>query len=340
MGRQTKHNHIVTPEKMKLVCQENKDLLDEFIMYLETAGKKDGTILGYKNDIETFYCWNLDKNKNKFFVDIVKKDFMFYQNFCIKQLGVSSTRYRRMRSSLSSMANYVENFLDDDYPDFKNVVNKVEVPAKSEVREKSIFEPEELQSLLDYLVETNQYQKACCLALAMGSGNRKSELLRFRVDHFVDENIVHGSWWKTHDKLAIKGQGDKRKNRYVLISQFKPYFDLWMSERKEKGIECDELFVSKRYGEWTPLTTSALDGWAEQFTKFLNKPYYWHSQRHYFTTQLQKQGLPPDVVKEIIGWESLDMVSIYTDIDADDKLGKYFDENGMKKVEKKNLSDL
>ena len=52
MGRETKHNHIITDEKMKLVCQENKDLLDEFIMYLETTGKKEGTVKGYKNDID------------------------------------------------------------------------------------------------------------------------------------------------------------------------------------------------------------------------------------------------------------------------------------------------
>lgn len=340
MGRKTEQNHIVTPEKMAMVCKENKRLLDEFIMYLETAGKKDGTIKGYKNDIEIFFCWNLDNNENKFFVNIGKRDYMYYQNYCIKKSGLSPTRYRRMRSALSSMANYVENMLDDTYENFKNNVNKVEVPQKTEVREKTIFEPEELNELLDYLVENKQYQKACCLALGMATGNRKSELLRFKMSYFKDENIVHGSWWKTPEKVAIKGRGDKRKHRYILISQFKPYLDLLIEWRKEKGIECDEMFVSKKKGEWKPVTVSALDGWAENFTKILGKHFYWHSLRHFFTTELQKQGLPQDVVKEIIGWESLDMVEIYTDLDADDKLGKYFDENGIKKVESKSMSDL
>lgn len=340
MGRQTKHNHIVTPEKINLVCQENKDLLDEFIMYLETTGKKEGTILGYRNDIEIFYCWNLEKNKNKPFVEIGKREFMFYQNFCVKQLGLSSTRYRRMRSALSSMANYIENLLDDVYPNFKNYVNRVEAPPKSEVREKTIFEPEELQKLLDHLVETRQYQRACCVALGMASGNRKSELLRFRMDHFVDDNIVLGCWWKTHDKLSIKGRGDHKAHRYVRISQFKPYLDLWIEERCRLGIECNDLFVRKDGDTWVGVTTSALDGWAEKFTSILGKHFYWHSLRHFFTTQLSKEGLPADVIKDIIFWSSLDMVQLYNDEDADDKMSRYFNEDGTVKTKKASLGDL
>ena len=34
------------------------------------------------------------------------------------------------------------------------------------------------------------------------------------------------------------------------------------------------------------------------------------------------------------------MVSIYKDIDDDEELGKYFDEDGIKQVEEKKLTDL
>lgn len=173
MGRPTKHNHLGIEEKRHLFNPDNVQLLDEFIMYLETTGKKEGTVKGYRNDIEIYYVWNLEKNKNKAFTDTTKREFMFYQNFCIKQLQVSSTRYRRMRSALSSMANYVENLLDDVYPNFKNTVNRVEAPPKSEVRQKTVFEKEDLQSLLDHLVEKEDYQKACAVALGMATGNRK-----------------------------------------------------------------------------------------------------------------------------------------------------------------------
>ena len=34
------------------------------------------------------------------------------------------------------------------------------------------------------------------------------------------------------------------------------------------------------------------------------------------------------------------MVSIYVDVEADDEIGKYFDENGIKKVEDTSLDQL
>ena len=42
----------------------------------------------------------------------------------------------------------------------------------------------------------------------------------------------------------------------------------------------------------------------------------------------------------LIGWSSLDMVSVYKDIEFDEEFEKYFCEDGIRKVEQKSLSDL
>ena len=68
--------------------------------------------------------------------------------------------------------------------------------------------------------------------------------------------------------------------------------------------------------------------------------FYFHCLRHNFTTSLVKAGIPASVIKDIIGWSNVSLVDLYTDIDIDNNLGKYFDENGLKKIEKKSLSDL
>jgi hypothetical protein len=55
---------------------------------------------------------------------------------------------------------------------------------------------------------------------------------------------------------------------------------------------------------------------------------------------LATEGLPDDVIQTIIGWSTADLVRVYDDRPADKKLEKYFDENGIKAVESKSLSDL
>lgn len=340
MARSTVYNNIVTDELYNKVNQDNKDLLDEFIEYLQSTGKSELTIINYISDIKIYFTWNLEHNKNKLFTDITKRDVMKYQNWLMNTLELSSSRIRRLRASLSSMSNFIENVLDDDFPDFRNIINKIPAPVNQPVREKTVFEDEELEDILNKLVEDKLYQEACCLALAISSGARKAELTRFKVDYFNDENIIYGSLYKTPEKIKTKGRGNHMLNKYTLVNIFKPYLELWLEERKKLEINNEYLFVTKSKGKWVKAKVSTLDSWAEKINKYTEKDFYFHSCRHYYTTHLYKSQIPAEVIKQIVGWANVSMVSIYTDVEVDDELGKYFGEDGIKQVEQKTLSDL
>lgn len=346
MARKTVYNSIVNDENYNLVCEDNKNLLGEFIEYCESTDKSPLTIINYTSDIKIAFVWSLQFNKNKSFIEFNKRDFMKYQNYLLNTMNLSPNRIRRMRSSLSSMANFIESMLDDLYPTFRNVVNKIPAPVKENVREKTVLTDEQAQKLLDYLVKTEQYEKACAFALAWSSGSRKSELTRFKVSFFKDECIVYGSLYKTPEKIKTKGRGGKlgkQLYKYCLVSKIKPYLDLWLEERSKLDLPeelQDVLFVSNYKGEWKVTPISTLDSWADQFTKFLGVDFYFHCLRHNFTTGLSQSNIPASVIKDIVGWANVAMVEVYDDTDVDDKLEKYFDTNGIKKVDKKGLEDL
>lgn len=251
---------------------------------------------------------------------------------------------RRVKSTLSSLSNYVENMLDDEYEGFRPIIRKIENPTNEKVFTKTVLEDEEVQRILDYCVENKRYDKACAIALAAYSGRRKSELPRFKVSYFDDENIIYGSLYKTPEQIKTKGRGSRGKQLtvYTLAKPFKPYFDLWMNYRKENGIESEWLFPKKVGGKYIdePMDSATLDSWAGTFSSALGIDFYFHSLRHFFTTSCSRSGLPDDVIQMLVGWSSLDMVSVYKDIDADEQFAKYFSEDGIKNVEQKSLSDL
>jgi len=342
MARKTVQHNIVTSELWDKVLDKNKTLLRDFIEYCQSKDLSPKTINGYKNDIEICWIWNLQNNDNRFFIDFTKKDIMRYQNWMLNGLGNSSNRIRRMKSAISSLSNFIESMLDEEYPNFRNIVNKIPAPPKQDVREKTILSDEQVDKLLNYLVDNKKYQHACAVALAVASGARKSELLRFKTSYFAEENIIYNALYKTPEKIKTKGRGSKGKMiyRYVLVNKFKPYFDLWMDQRKELGIEGEELFWNKRNGVWKPSGVSTLNSWANTFSQILGIDWYWHCNRHYFTTALCKANIPADVIKDIVGWESTNMVSLYNDTEIDEELAKYFNEDGIKQVENKTLSDL
>jgi len=112
-----------------------------------------------------------------------------------------------------------------------------------------------------------------------------------------------------------------------------------MNQRKENGIESEWLFPLKS-DSTQHMNAQTLNSWAQTFTRLLGVDFYWHSLRHFFTTDLVRSGLPDGVIQDIIGWSSADMLRLYTDIPVDEQLGKYFDENGIKANQQTNISNL
>ena len=112
-----------------------------------------------------------------------------------------------------------------------------------------------------------------------------------------------------------------------------------MDQRSELGIESEWLFPAKDNQD-EHIGISTMNHWAHVFSDILGKDFYWHSLRHFFTTEFLKKNLPSSVVQEIIAWDSADMVNLYSDISADENIGKYFDENGIKQIETKKISDI
>ena len=345
MGNQrgTVYNYIVTPEKLAQCNEDNIQLGKDFLEYLSSIDRAKTTIHSYEGDLSIFWVYCLEHLNNKFFVDLSKRDIAKFQNHCINEYGWSPNRIRRVKSTLSSLSNYIENMLDDEF-DFRGIIRKIENPAKATVREKSVFSEEQLQNILDKLVEKKRYDKACIVSLAMNSGRRKSELPRFKVSYFTDDNIIYGSLYKTPEQIKTKGRGSRGKllTCYTLAKPFKPYLDLWLKDREEKGITSDWLFPAKVNGKYVdePMSTDTLDTWAETITNLTDMPFYFHSLRHWFTTHLSEANIPDNVIQDLIGWESAEMCRLYCDTSADAKFGQYFGEEGIKQVESKNLSDL
>ena len=331
MPRSTVYNQITSEESIAKILPENKSLYEDFLDYLKSIDRSPNTIEQYESDLRIFFTWNVENNNNKKFIDISKREFARFQSHALNEWGWSSNRIRRVKSVLSSMSNFVEDILDeeDEFAGYRSVIKKIESPVKEVVRDKTVITNDEVQMILDKLVEEKKYQCACVFALAAFGGARKTELLRYKVSYFDDENIMDSAHlYRTPEKIQTKGRGKGGKSLYkYTLLDFKPYFDMWMNERKEKGFDNEMLFV-KNDGD--PLRIATLNSYAEHITKLLGRPFYFHSLRHQLCTRLFKLGLPADIIQEYFGWSSIEMTTIYNDSEASDSFGKYFTADGIK----------
>lgn len=330
MTRKTYKKITVSQELLDNINLENKKLIEQFLREKNTRSS-DTTLKGYRSDLSIFFVWNLLNNDNKFFVDIKKLEFSEFFSYATSELQWGSARFSRMRSVLSSLSNFVEKYMDDDYPNFRNVILKaIENMPKNAAREKTILKEEQINELFDYLDKNEEYQIACWLALAIGSGSRFSELLRFTTDIIDVNNLAFNDIFiETSKPIKTKGRTKQGKmlTKYIIKDIFWARYQKWLEVRQQvldkNGLEHNFVFI-KNSGE--PAQPAVVRGWVDKIEKILEISFYPHCLRHYTTTYLSRIGLPYNLIKDIFGWEGISMVEVYDDLTAKDKSWAELDE--------------
>lgn len=329
MGRTTIYNNITSEEKIAAINSENIVLMNDFLDYLRSVGRAESTIKNYKADLLVFFCWCEENIDNKSFVRLTKREVARFQNHALNVWGWSSNRLRAVKAAMSSLSNFIENILDDDIKGYRGIIKKIENPPKQVARKKTVLTEEDIQAILDRCIHRKAYKKACFFALAAFSGRRKAELCRFKVSDVSDRKLIcNGALYKT-SPIKTKGRGKhgKQLHCYVLAKKFKPYLDLWLEDRKKRGIKSEWLFPDEDDPS-LQISPGTIDSWSATLSRALSINIYPHAFRHYFCTMLSKAGLPDSAITQIIGWESSDLCKVYVDVDKDDQIGAFFDENG------------
>lgn len=324
---------------MAKVNPNNVALQNDFLNYLKSTHKSEGTIKGYKNDLDIFWVWVMENLDNKNFIDIKKRELVRFQNWLVEDNENSPARVRRIKAAISSMSNYIEAILDEEeeFKDFRSIVRKIESPALVPVREKMVWTEDELVELMDKLIQNKRFDQACYVALATYSGRRKAELARFKVSDFGDDHLVCDN--ALYKSSPILTKGGKMLECFTLAKKFKPYFDLWMADRKAQEIESEWLFPNPANPS-EQINISTLDSWAIIFSKLSNKTWHVHALRHTFTTSLIRAHIPDNVIVEIIGWSSSEMLKVYDDTGREEKLSAYFKDGDIYIPESKGFSDV
>lgn len=330
-GRKTFRKVITSPELIEQINPKNKMLADRFLKNFATK-RSPNSVVSYRSNLNIFFCWNVEHNDNKFFIDIRKIELMDFFDFCVTELKWSPNRYAQMHSCLSSFSAWIENYFDDDYPLFRNLLSKIEKPVKENVREKTVLQKEDIDKLFEYFDENYMIQDACLLALAISCGARISELSSFTTDLIDEDNVVFdGLFLETTKKIKTKGRGvnGKMLTKYILKDMFLPYYKKWLEVRKEimkeNNKDHDFIFVTK---EGNPANADRLRDWMSKWSDVVGQPCYPHNFRHYHISFLKKLELEDDFIVYLTGWSEStghSMVAVYNDLTAKDRKWKNLD---------------
>lgn len=330
-GRKTFRKVITSKELDAQINSKNIKLAERFLKNFATK-RSPNSVVSYKSNLRIFFTWNLLFNDNKDFVDIRKIEFADFFDYAVTELGWHSNRFAQCHSCLSSFSAWIENYFDDDYPLFRNLLSKIEKPVKENVREKTVLQKEDIDKLFEYFDENDMIQDACLLALAISCGARISELSSFTTDLIDEDNVVFdGLFLETTKKIKTKGRGvnGKMLTKYILKDMFLPYYKKWLEVRKgimkENNKDHDFIFVTK---EGNPANADRLRDWMSKWSDVVGQPCYPHNFRHYHISFLKKLELEDDFIVYLTGWSEStghSMVAVYNDLTAKDRKWKNLD---------------
>lgn len=329
MPRKTFRKVITSEESIANINPKNIKLMERFLKS-KNAKCSDLTIKGYRSDLNIFFCYNLENNDNKFFIDLKKIEVSEFFDYGLLELKWSGNRYSRMRSLLNSFSDFICDYLDEDYPEFKNIINKAvpKVP-KVPVRKKTVIMPEQVYELRDKLIKDKKIQQACFLMLLASSGARVSETLRIDVDLIDYNHTAFGDLFlETKEEIKTKGHGKNGTlmTRFIIKDTFLPTYELWKPIRdkllQDKNINHNSMFVKSN---GNPIGVGGVQRWVTEWENYLGINLYPHAFRHFIVSDLTRKGCSSDFIIAVMKWKSADMYNIYNDIEDKDRDWKEID---------------
>lgn len=249
----SKRLQIFNEETWKKVNPESKAILDDYILELKSKKKSEGTIYQYTADIKMFLCWAHDNLKNKSILDMKKRDFRQFFLFLEER---SPARINRVKCSLRNMLEFCTQD-DDEYEDYEiNVMRNIKGLQKENVREIYFLTDEQIQMILDYLIQCEQYQKALYLSLSYESAGRRNEVHQVLKHNFLNDN-------KTNIVTGKRG----KKFPLLYFSKSKEIAKLYFEQRGEDDV--DSMWVVGKGENKKPASYETLYNWVMSFRDIL-----------------------------------------------------------------------
>lgn len=225
------YNRFFDPEIYELVNEQNKIILDDFLMELNQSQKSENTIYQYKRDLKGFFCYIYENLNNEFILNLTKRDFRRYSIYI--QSLVSNARHNRLLSSIRSLLNFAENEEEDFYSSYdRNIAEKVKSLPKDRVRDIVFLTDKQVLKLVDKLTELKEFQKATLVSLAYDSCARKNELSQVTKISFMNSEL--------NNTNIVRGKGGK-EFPLLYFNLTKRSAKLWLEKRGEDNI--DSLWI-------------------------------------------------------------------------------------------------
>lgn len=282
--------------------------IDEFIKYIQNKNYSNYTISCYEKDLNQYLDFLKENKKN-----ILEVDYKFLRSY-LSMLYDKNYAKKTIARHISSLKSFYKFLFKNNIID-KNPMVLIKTPKLDKKLPKFLYY-DDIDALLN-VPDTSTFlglRDALILEVLYSTGIRVSELVNIEIkDINFSENTI-----------LILGKGNKE--RYVIYgSKMENLLEKYIKERATFHPNHDYLFVNRYYGKISDrsirkiIDTNIKKG-------ALNLKISPHTLRHTFATHMLDSGADIEIVKELLGHESLSTTQIYTHV-TNESLKRVYDKS-------------
>ena len=271
-------------------------LLIEFKTYkIDVEGRTESSIDLYIKNFREF-CKDMKINDYNKLIEVKAQDIKDWISLIAKKDNSPITRNNKL-SSVKQIFAYLE---DEKMVLVDRQISKIKY-AKTRKKEVKFMDETEMEQLL--YVTTNERTKSA-IAVLIKTGIRFSEMLQITCT-----DIERGF-------STILGKGNKERTIYFppsCIAICKKYINGKRKRIIEKtGVKTDLLFISDN-GNTLDASNfiNSLKYWAKKTGIYWSDEMSPHKLRHSYITKALNDGVPPQVVRDIVGHQNMSTTSGY-----------------------------
>ena len=297
MTERSKRINLYDPEKVKQINDETKMLLKRYTMDMELRELSEKTIESYISDLNQWFIYILDNQKNKSVMEITEDDITEFLYFC-KSEGNNSRRMRRRMSSISAFYKYMrkKRMITENPCEFIDRPKKdVDVLAQTFLTQEQVF-------LMKYKLKEN-----------VEKGHKYAKELQlyalFSLSTMARVSAVANVKWEQVDFYERTCSNVREKEGKIVTLYFseavKELLYELKKEREEKGID-DGGYVFGRKGN--TVGSDVLTSWAHKVGKMIGVPtLHPHDFRHSGSQLLKLNGCSIEQISELLNHSGLDV---------------------------------
>ena len=282
--------------------------IDDFIKYIRNKNYSNYTISCYEKDLNQYLEFLKENKKN-----ILDVDYKFLRTY-LSMLYDKKYAKKTIARHISSLKSFYKFLFKNNIID-KNPMVLIKTPKLDKKLPKFLYY-DDIDALLN-VPDTSTFlglRDSLILEALYSTGIRVSELVNIEIkDINFSENTI-----------LILGKGNKE--RYVIYgSKMENLLEKYIKERATFHPNHDYLFVNRYYGKISDrsirkiIDTNIKKG-------ALNLKISPHTLRHTFATHMLDSGADIEIVKELLGHESLSTTQIYTHV-TNESLKRVYDKS-------------